>query len=140
MTIERLEHDWEVCTRHGRYPKGAWCIPCDAERRWGKKPMTDTAEQCARKFYNTLHANDLNGVAWEALPGEVRDEFRRAMLAANEVHLKAIREPTMDMGLAGAEQINKQMRGPGEPADYDAAMDAWQAMIDQLTADSEAGR
>ena len=38
-------------------------------------------------------------------------------------------EPTLEMGLAGAEQVNKHMRGPGAPADYDAAMDAYSAML-----------
>lgn len=39
------------------------------------------------------------------------------------------REPTLEMGLAGADQVNKHMRGPGAPADYDAAKDAYRAMI-----------
>lgn len=36
---------------------------------------------------------------------------------------------TIDMGLAGAVEVNKQMRGPGAPADYHAAVDAFRAML-----------
>ena len=46
--------------------------------------------------------------------------------------LEALREPTMEMGLSGADAVNKQMRGPGAPADYDAAMDCFRAMIDKV--------
>ena len=43
--------------------------------------------------------------------------------------LDALMEPTMEMGLSGAGAVNKQMRGPGAPAAYDAAMDCFRAMI-----------
>lgn len=36
---------------------------------------------------------------------------------------------TIDMGLAGADEVNKQMRGPGPGADYHAAVDAFRAML-----------
>lgn len=44
------------------------------------------------------------------------------------------KEPNIDMGLAGAEQANKHMRGPGAPADYDASMEAYRAMIKRFHA------
>lgn len=55
-----------------------------------------------------------------------------AYVPAVRTVLTAMREPSMDMTLKGAEAVNKQMRGPGAPADYDAAKDAWQAMIDAI--------
>lgn len=45
--------------------------------------------------------------------------------------LMAVREPGIDVGLVGAEQVNIQMRGPTK-ADYCAAQDAFTAMIDAI--------
>ena len=45
--------------------------------------------------------------------------------------LLAVREPDIDTGLAGAAQVNKNMRGPHK-ADYCAAKDAFTAMIDAI--------
>lgn len=59
--------------------------------------------------------------------GEWADRLLSALHAAGLVVVP--REPTMDMGLKGADEVNKQMRGPGASADYDAAMDAYRAMI-----------
>jgi len=38
-------------------------------------------------------------------------------------------DPTQEMGLAGAAEVDKQMLGPGAPADYHAAVDAYRAML-----------
>jgi len=48
--------------------------------------------------------------------------------------LMAIRDPGMDVGLIGAEQVNIQMRGPIK-ADYFAAQDSFAAMIDAILAE-----
>lgn len=45
--------------------------------------------------------------------------------------LMAIREPDMDVGLIGAEEVNKQMRGPVK-ADYCAAQNSFTAMIQAI--------
>lgn len=63
------------------------------------------------------------GVSFE----QTSPKGKRALERDVDALLEAM-EPTMDMKLAGAEAINKQMRGPGEPADYDAATDCWAAM------------
>lgn len=46
--------------------------------------------------------------------------------------LTELLHPTTDMGLAGAAKVNEHMRGPGAPADYDAAMDSFTAMISEI--------
>lgn len=38
-------------------------------------------------------------------------------------------EPTLDMGLVGAGQVNRHMRVSGSPADFQAAMDSYRAML-----------
>ena len=45
--------------------------------------------------------------------------------------LMAIREPDMDVGLIGAEEVNKQMRGSVK-ADYCAAQNSFTAMIQAI--------
>lgn len=45
--------------------------------------------------------------------------------------LLAIRDPGIDIGLFGADEINKQMRGRVK-ADYCAAMDSFAAIIDAI--------
>lgn len=45
--------------------------------------------------------------------------------------LMAIREPDMDVGLIGAEEVNKQMRGSVK-ADYCAAQNSFTAMIQAM--------
>ena len=45
--------------------------------------------------------------------------------------LMAVREPGIDVGLMGAEQVNIQMRGSVK-ADYCAAQDAFTAMVDAI--------
>ena len=49
--------------------------------------------------------------------------------------LMAVREPSMEMKLAGAPKITSQMPRIGPQADYDAAHDSWQAMIDVATSE-----
>lgn len=51
-----------------------------------------------------------------------REEIERQVL-------EELMEPGMEAKLAGADAVNAQMRGPGAPADHDAAADAWKAML-----------
>lgn len=72
------------------------------------------------------------GQPWEETIQEERDlafGFARAVLMA-------VREPRIDVGLVGAEQVNIQMRGPTK-ADYCAAQDAFTAMIDHILTGEE---
>lgn len=57
----------------------------------------------------------------------------RMMMAtrAARAALMAIREPDMDVGLIGAEEVNKQMRGSVK-ADYCAAQNSFTAMIQAM--------
>ena len=55
-------------------------------------------------------------------------------LANARVAIGAMRQPTMLMKMAGAKKVTAQRCGPNPPADYDAASDAWQAMIDEALA------
>lgn len=48
--------------------------------------------------------------------------------------IEEIREPSLEMKLAGAPKITAQMPRVGVQADYDAADDSWKAMIDALLA------
>jgi hypothetical protein len=71
---------------------------------------------------------------WDSL---IPDEQTCAFDMARAV-LLAVREPDIDTGLAGAAQVNKNMRGPHK-ADYCAAKDAFTAMIDAILAGGNDG-
>jgi hypothetical protein len=55
---------------------------------------------------------------------------RDYLMAKGRAAIKAMREPTIGMKLAGAPKITEHMPREGTQADYDAAHDCWQAMID----------
>jgi len=68
------------------------------------------------------------------LPGSVNYAWEDFLPQARAV-LQAIREPSMAMKLAGAQKITAQMPRVGPQADYDAANDSWQAMLDTALKD-----
>lgn len=60
------------------------------------------------------------------------DEYNYTRIA--RAVLEAARHPTLRMNLAGAPKITAQMPRFGARADYDAAHDAWVAMMDSALA------
>ncbi len=73
-------------------------------------------------------------LAWDDMPAEMKALCCSEMVAA----LTSLSENiTVEMGLAGAAEVNKQMRGPGPGADYHAAVDAFRAMLDQAMKEHE---
>lgn len=86
--------------------------------------------------YDAMLANkrewvDRRGLDHTNTPVDVSGPFRDDLTDIARAVLMAVREPGMDAGLAGAEQVNIQMRGATK-ADYCAAQDSFTAMIDAI--------
>ena len=90
--------------------------------------MSETMlEKAARALYEFGMMADCP--KWDQLEQRYRQDFYDIARAV----LMAVREPDTGVGLMGAEEVNRNMRGVVK-ADYCAAKDSFTAMIDAILA------
>ncbi len=77
-------------------------------------------EQAARALVKERSGDD----AWNGLDIELQEQLRAEVRAV----IKALREPTEDMSLAGEQTLQRW----GHAADDDEAVATWSAMVDVL--------
>ena len=95
--------------------------------------MSETMlEKAARAVWNPK-ALGLRDDEIETVWRNQSEEDRRVYFGIARAVLMAVREPDTGVGLMGAEEVNRNMRGVVK-ADYCAAKDSFTAMIDAILA------